>query len=76
MKSVLWEQGKPLGNLSSEKVEEMIGDLSGPVIAVLDDQDMVMVFQPIDPATGLAWASEADAIAFAERYMSPPPAEG
>ena len=74
MKAVIWTPGQPLGEWSAERVDEIRGDITGPIVAVLDDNDGVMVFQPIDPQTGAAWESEADALAFANRYMSPAPA--
>lgn len=75
MRAVLWTPGEPLGNLSAEKASEIRGEFTGPMVAVLDENDGVMIVQPMDPNTGANWASEEDAMAFAQRYMTPPPAE-
>lgn len=73
MRAVLWTPGEPLGELSAERVREIQGIHSGPLVAVLDDNDGVMIIQPMDPNTGEDWESEEAAMAFAERYMTPPP---
>lgn len=73
MKIEFWERGQSLGHFSAEQMQEMCGDIDGPVVAVIDEQGGCAIMQPIDPQTGNAWESEADALAFAERYLAPPP---
>jgi hypothetical protein len=73
MKAVLWTPGQPLGNLTAKRVKEIQGTHNGPLVAVIDDNDGVMIIQPMDPNTGQDWESEEDALAFAERYMAPAP---
>jgi hypothetical protein len=73
MKAELWTPEQPLGNLTAERVKEIQGIYTGPLIAVLDDNGDPMIIQPMDPNTGENWASEEDAWAFAERYMTPAP---
>lgn len=75
MRAVLWTPGEPLGELSAERAAEIQGEFTGPMVAVLDDNDGVMIIQPMNPNTGQNWESEEAAMAFAERYMAPPPAE-
>lgn len=74
MKAVIWTPGQPLGVLSAERVREIQGEFTGPLVAVLDDNDEVMIIQPMDPQTGENWKSEEDAKEFARRYMTPAPA--
>jgi hypothetical protein len=71
MKAVLWTPGEPLGKLTAERVKEIQGTYTGPLVAVVDEDGGVMIIQPMDPNTGENWKSEADAMAFAERYMTP-----
>jgi hypothetical protein len=73
MKAELWVPGQPLGNLTAERVKEIQGIYTGPLVAVLDDSGDPMIIQPMDPNTGENWESEEDALAFAERYMTPAP---
>jgi hypothetical protein len=75
MQAVLWTPGQPLGNLTAERVKEIQGVYTGPLVAVLDDDGGVKIIQPMDPNTGEDWESEEDALAFAERYMTPLPDE-
>lgn len=75
MRAVLWTPGEPLGELSAERAAEIQGEFTGPMVAVLDNNDGVMIIQPMDPNTGENWESEEAAMAFAERYMTPPPPE-
>jgi hypothetical protein len=74
MYAVLWEPGTPIADLSAERVKEIQGKHTGPLVAVVIDGG-VAVIQPMDPQTGEDWSSEADALAFAERYMSPAPSD-
>lgn len=71
MKIELWVPGQPLGHFSSEEMAAIRGEGTGPIVAVIDEQGGCAVMQPIDPQTGEDWLSEADAIAFAERYLTP-----
>lgn len=73
MRAVIWTPGEPLGELSAERAEEIRGEFTGPMVAVLDENDGVMIIQPMDPETGENWESEEAAMAFATRYMTPPP---
>jgi hypothetical protein len=75
LKAVIWTPGTDLGELSAERVAEIRSTSTGPLVAVLDDNDGVMIIQPINPDTGADWESEEAALAFAERYMTPPPAD-
>lgn len=75
MRAVLWTPGESLGVLSPERVAEIQGEYTGPLVAVLDEDDGVMIIQPMDPNTGENWESVEAAMAFAERYMTPPPAD-
>lgn len=75
MRAVIWTPGQSLGDLSAERAAEIQGEFTGPMVAVLDDNDGVMIIQPMDPETGENWSTEAEALAFAERYMTPPSAE-
>ena len=70
MKIQLWERGSSLGHFSAEEMNEICQNIIGPVVAVIDEYGGCAVMQPIDPQTGEDWQSEADAIAFAERYLS------
>lgn len=72
MKIELWEPGQPLGHFSAEEMLQIRGESDGPIVAVIDDNGGCAIVQPIDPQTGEDWASVEDAIAFAERYISPP----
>lgn len=65
---VLWEPGTPIGDLSAERVAEIQGVFTGPLVAVVIDGG-VAIIQPMDPNTGNDWASEADALAFGYRYL-------
>jgi hypothetical protein len=69
MRIELWIPGQPLGHFSAEEMTSIRGDGTGPIVAVIDEQGGCAIMQPIDPQTGEDWASEADAIAFAERYL-------
>lgn len=71
----IWEPGKPLGNLSAERVKEIQGVYTGPLVAVIDEDGGVNIIQPMDPNTGEDWQSEEEAIAFGERYINPPAEE-
>jgi len=61
------------GRLDSTFNPEFSGDVR--TVAVLDDNDEVMIIQPMNPDTGENWESEELAMEFAERYMTPPPPE-
>ena len=74
MYAVLWEPGTPIGDLSAERVKEIQGKYTGPLVAVVIDGG-VAVIQPMDPETGENWESEEAAMAFAERYMAPAPVD-
>lgn len=82
---VLWEPGTPIGDLSPERVAEIQGVFTGPLVAVVIDGG-VAIIQPMDPQTGENWKSEDEARAFGYRYLGlnpdgtplpiePPPAE-
>lgn len=73
MRAEIWIPGQPLGTLPADKVAEIQGTYTGPLVAVLDDEDGIMIIQPMNPDTGNNWGSEDEALAFAERYMTPPP---
>lgn len=75
MKIEIWTPGQPLGHFTAEQMIEIRGDSDGPIVAVIDGQGGCAIMQPIDPQTGEDWLTEADAIAFAERYLSAPPAQ-
>ena len=75
MRAVIWTPGEQLGELSAERAAEIRGVFTGPMVAVLDENDGVMIIQPMDPNTGENWQSEEDALAFAERYMTPAPVD-
>lgn len=68
----LWVPGQPLGNLSPERVKEIQGIYSGPLVAVIDENGGVNIIQPMNPNTGLDWESEEEALEFGERYINPP----
>lgn len=74
MRAELWTPGEPLGVLSPERVAEIQGEYTGPLVAVLDENDGIMIIQPMDPDTGENWESPEAAMAFAQRYMTPAPA--
>lgn len=65
---VLWEPGTPIADLSAERVKEIQGRYTGPLVAVVVDGG-VAIIQPMDPNTGEDWESEEKAMAFAYRYM-------
>lgn len=71
MRAEIWTPGQPFGELSAERAAEIRGEFTGPMVAVFDDNDGVMIIQPMDPNTGENWESEEDAMAFATRYMTP-----
>lgn len=73
MRAVICVSGQSIGEVSAERLEEIRGEFTGPMVAVLDDNDGIMIIQPMDPNTGENWESEEAAMAFAERYMTPPP---
>lgn len=75
MRAVIWVPGENLGVLSPERALEIRGVFTGPMVAVLDDNDEPMIIQPMDPNTGENWPSVEEALAFAERYMAPPKPE-
>lgn len=70
---VLWTPGEPLGEWSAERAAEVRGIYTGPMVAVLDDNDGIAICQPMDPNTGENWESEEAALAFGERYLAPAP---
>lgn len=69
---VLWTPGEPLGELSAERVAEIQGIYTGPLVAVIDETGGVAIIQPMDPNTGENWNSPEEALAFGERYLNPP----
>lgn len=73
MYAVIWEPGTPIADLSAERVTEIRGRYTGPLVAIVIDEQ-VAVIQPMDPDTGENWESEELAMAFAQRYMAPAPA--
>jgi hypothetical protein len=73
MRAELWTVGQPLGELTPDRVAEIQGEYTGPLVAVLDDNGGVKIIQPMDPNTGKDWESEEAALAFAHRYMMPAP---
>ena len=72
LRAEIWIPGQPLGNLTAERVNEIQGIYTGPVVAVLDENGGVNIIQPMNPNTGEDWSSEEEALAFAENYMRPP----
>lgn len=68
----LWVPGQPLGNLSPERVKEIQGIYTGPLVAVIDETGGVNIIQPMNPNTGLDWETEEEALAFGEHYINPP----
>lgn len=68
MYAVIWEPGTPIADLSPERVAEIRGVFTGPLVAVVIDGG-VAIIQPMDPNTGDNWESEDAAMAFANRYM-------
>lgn len=71
MKIQFWVPGQPLGHFSADEMTKICANVNGPVVAVIDEVGGCAILQPIDPQTGLDWASEADAIAFAQGYITP-----
>jgi hypothetical protein len=71
MRIELWVPGQSLGHFSAEEMAVIRGEGTGPIVAVIDGQGGCAVMQPIDPQTGEDWLSEAEALAFAERYLAP-----
>jgi hypothetical protein len=65
---VLWEPGTSIGDLSAERVEEIQGVFTGPLVAVVIDGG-VAIIQPMDPNTGENWESNEAALAFGYRYL-------
>lgn len=65
---VLWEGSEPIGDLSPERVKEIQGKHTGPLVAVVISGG-VAIIQPMDPNTGEDWESDADALAFGYRYL-------
>lgn len=65
---VLWEPGTAIGDLSAERVKEIQGVFTGPLVAVVIDGG-VAIIQPMDPNTGANWESEDAALAFGHRYL-------
>jgi hypothetical protein len=76
MRAELWTVGQPLGELTPERVAEIQGEYTGPLVAVLDDNGGVKIIQPMDPNTGKNWESEEAALSFAHRYMTPSTEQG
>lgn len=71
-RAVLWTPGEALGELSAERVAEIRGTHTGPLVAVIDENGGIAIIQPMDPNTGNDWPSEEAALAFGERYINPP----
>ena len=65
---VLWEPGTSIGDLSPERVKEIQGEFTGPLVAVVIDGG-VAIIQPMDPNTGTNWQSNEAALAFGYRYL-------
>lgn len=65
---VIWEPGTPIGDLSPERVAEIQGRYTGPLVAVVIDGG-VAIIQPMDPQTGENWESEEAARVFGYRYL-------
>jgi hypothetical protein len=65
---VLWEPGTPIGELSAERVKEIQGVFTGPLVAVVINGG-VNIIQPMDPNTGENWESEEKALEFGYRYL-------
>lgn len=72
LQAIIWTPGEPLGNLSAERVAEIRGQFTGPLVAVVDEKGGVNIIQPMDPNTGQDWESEEKALAFGENYINPP----
>lgn len=68
MHVVLWEPGTPIGDLSAERVAEIQGVFTGPLVAVVIDGG-VAIIQPMDPNTGANWETEEKALEFGYRYL-------
>lgn len=65
---VLWDGISTIGDLSPERVKEIQGIYTGPLVAVVIDGG-VAIIQPMNPNTGLDWNSDEDALAFGYRYL-------
>jgi len=73
LRAEIWTPGQPLGNLTPERVKEIQGEYTGPLVAVIDENEGINIIQPMDPNTGENWATEQAALEFAENYMRPAP---
>lgn len=69
MRIEVWTYGSSLGHFSADEMTIIRGNSDGPIVAVIDEQGACAIMQPIDPQTGEDWKCEADAVAFAERYL-------
>lgn len=65
---VIWEEEEEIGDLSAERVAEIQGVFTGPLVAIVIDGG-VAVIQPMDPNTGENWESEEKALEFGFRYF-------
>lgn len=65
---VLWDGETGIGNFSAERVTEIQGVFTGPLVAVVIDGG-VAIIQPMDPNSGQNWESEDDALSFGFRYL-------
>jgi hypothetical protein len=65
---VLWDGENSIGDLSADRVTEIQGVYTGPLVAVVIDGG-VAIIQPMNPNTGLDWESEDDALSFGFRYL-------
>lgn len=65
---VIWKEGEPIGDLTPERVKEIQGVFTGPLVAVVIDGG-VAIIQPMDPNTGENWESEEKAREFGYRYL-------
>lgn len=65
---VIWEPGTSIGDLSAERVKEIQGEYTGPLVAVVIDGG-VNIIQPMDPNTGKDWESVEAARNFGYRYL-------
>lgn len=65
---VIWDGVTEIGDLSPERVAEIRGVFTGPLVAIVIDGG-VAVIQPMDPNTGDNWESEEKALEFGFRYF-------
>lgn len=70
MQATLWRKGQQLGKHTPADREKFCGGRDFPIFPVVLDGDEIAAPQPFDPDTNNAWPNEAEALAWANRWIA------